>query len=399
MKQVENGNIATPKGFSAFGIHCGIKKKKLDLGVIVSDVPAAAAAVYTQNRSVAAPVVVTKKVINHSRTLQAVVVNSGVANACTGIEGIQDACKVQEILSKKIDIPETLIGVASTGVIGPKLPVEKIESGINQLDWSENEPINFHKSILTTDTKTKEICFQATIDGKHVSVSGVAKGSGMIQPNMATMLAFITTDVNISSDLLDEMLKETTNHTFNQITVDGDTSTNDMVIVMANGQSNTTEITKGSTEYLIFKEMFEATCECLAKKIAEDGEGATKLIEVSVIGAKLQNEANQLAKQVVGSNLVKAAMFGEDPNWGRIICAVGNAGIAIDINDIDIIIEGVLVFEKGCPVSFDTNSMSEKLKNHDLKIVINLNAGDECGKAWGCDLTYDYVRINAVYHT
>lgn len=399
MNQVENGNIATPKGFSAFGIHCGIKKKKLDLGVIVSDVPAAVAAVYTQNRSVAAPVVVTKKVINQSRKLQAVVVNSGVANACTGIEGIQDACKVQEILSKKIDIPETLIGVASTGVIGPKLPVGKIESGINQLDWSKNEPINFHKSILTTDTKTKEICFQTTIDGKQVSVSGVAKGSGMIQPNMATMLAFITTDANISSDLLDEMLKETTNHTFNQITVDGDTSTNDMVIVMANRQSNTAEITKDSTEYLIFKEMFEATCECLAKKIAEDGEGATKLIEVSVIGAKLQNEANQLAKQVVGSNLVKAAMFGEDPNWGRIICAVGNAGIAIDINDIDIMIEGVLVFEKGCPVSFDTNSMSEKLKNHDLKIVINLNAGDECGKAWGCDLTYDYVRINAVYHT
>lgn len=398
MKLVENGSIDSPKGFKAFGTHCGIKKKKLDLGVLISETPAVAAGVYTQNLSVAAPVVVTKKVIDATGQLQALVVNSGVANACTGADGIRDAKSVQTVLSETLSIPEELIGVASTGVIGLKLPVDKIQAGINNLDWSEKSPEKFHQSILTTDTKTKEVCFEAMINQKKVTVSGVAKGSGMIKPNMATMLAFITTDANISAELLSQLLKEATNQSFNQITVDGDTSTNDMVIAMANGQSGIPNIQKNSEEYIVFKEMFDATCEVLAKKIAEDGEGATKLIEVSVKNSPTKEDANQIAKQVVGSNLVKAAMFGEDPNWGRIICAVGNAGVPLDINNIDIFIEGVLVFEKGQPIEFDA-TVEEKLKNDTIVIEIDLGVGEHVGKAWGCDLTYEYVRINAVYHT
>ena len=399
MKLVEEGYIDAPKGFKAYGTHCGIKKKKLDLGIITSNVPATAAAVYTQNKNAAAPVMVTKQVVNEYQKLQAIIVNSGVANACTGEQGVNDAKKVQKELAKQLCVSHLLIGVASTGVIGPRLPVEKIETGINQIDWSDYNPMNFHKSILTTDTTTKEICFETVIQDKKVMMSGVAKGSGMIQPNMATMLAFITTDAFISSELLNELLKDITNQTFNQITVDGDTSTNDMVVVMANGQSGISEIKKESKEYDEFKEMFYQTCKILAKKIAQDGEGATKLIEVCVEGAKTKTSANCIAKKVVGSNLVKAAMFGEDPNWGRIICAVGNAGENIKTNSVDIFIEGVLVFEKGTPIMFDSTVLVEKLKKKEITININLQEGKASGKAWGCDLTYDYVRINSVYHT
>lgn len=398
MKKI-NGNIASPKGFKADGIHCGLKRKRKDIGWIISTVPAQCAGVFTTNQVKAAPVLVTKEKLKN-KSLQAIIVNSGNANACTGNQGYQDAITMCEKTAEHLNIDAAQVAVASTGIIGKHLPMFQIEAGLELLANNQDcAAEDFQEAILTTDTCQKVSAYQEEIDGKTITVAGCAKGSGMIHPNMATMLSFITTDVNISSDLLQELLSELTEITFNQITVDGDTSTNDMVLVLANGEAKNAEIQKGSLAHQQFKNVLQAVFTDLAKSIAKDGEGATKLIEVQVENAVDEYSARMLAKSVVGSSLVKSAIFGQDPNWGRILCALGYSGIDFDSNQIEIYLEDTLVFAFGVPTDFSTDQLSEKLKQADITIKVNMHGGVAKGKAWGCDLTYEYVKINALYHT
>lgn len=396
MKLID-GNIASPLGFSADGLHAGFKKRKLDFGWIVSEVPANVAGVYTTNQVIAAPLIVTKQAQQQEK-MQAIVVNSGVANSCTGQKGLEDAYTMQEWTAKKLGIANDLVGVASTGVIGEFLPLDKLENGLSKIVVNGNAD-DFAQAILTTDTVTKTITVEETFGKDVVTMSGVAKGSGMIHPNMATMLAFITCDANISSQTLQKALSQEVETTFNQITVDGDTSTNDMVLVLSNGCTQNQEIIEGTEDYDRFVAMLHVVMTDLAKKIAKDGEGATKLIQVDVTGAKDSLSARMVAKSIVGSSLVKTAIFGEDANWGRIIAAIGYAGVDLDVERIDIALEHLPVMIQSSPVSFDQEEMEEVMQKDQITISVNLNSGSESGRAWGCDLSYDYVKINALYRT
>lgn len=396
MKLID-GNIASPLGFSADGLHAGFKKRKLDFGWIVSEVPASVAGVYTTNQVIAAPLIVTKQAQQQEK-MQAIVVNSGVANSCTGQKGLEDAYTMQEWTAKKLGIANDLVGVASTGIIGEFLPLDKLENGLSKIVVNGNAD-DFAQAILTTDTVTKTITVEETFGKDVVTMSGVAKGSGMIHPNMATMLAFITCDANISSQTLQKALSQEVETTFNQITVDGDTSTNDMVLVLSNGCTQNQEIIEGTEDYDRFVAMLHVVMTDLAKKIAKDGEGATKLIQVDVTGAKDSLSARMVAKSIVGSSLVKTAIFGEDANWGRIIAAIGYAGVDLDVERIDIVLEHLPVMVQSSPVSFDQEEMEEVMQKDQITISVNLNSGLESGRAWGCDLSYDYVKINALYRT
>ncbi|HEM5209424.1 TPA: bifunctional glutamate N-acetyltransferase/amino-acid acetyltransferase ArgJ [Streptococcus suis] len=396
--KIISGNIASPLGFSADGLFAGFKKKKMDFGWIVSEVPASVAGVYTTNKVVAAPLLVTKEVITQNGKMQAMVVNSGVANSCTGQRGMDDARTMQELTAKKLGIDKNLVSIASTGVIGEFLPLDKLENGLSRIVVNGNAD-DFAKAILTTDTITKSITVQETFGKDLVTMSGVAKGSGMIHPNMATMLAFITCDAVISSQTLQRALSTLVETSFNQITVDGDTSTNDMVVVLANGCSLNKEIVEGTKEYDRFLAMLDLVMTELAKKIARDGEGASKLIQVDVSGASDGLAARMVAKSIVGSSLVKTAIFGEDANWGRIIAAIGYAGVDIDVDHIDIALEGIPVMTQSSPVEFDQEEMAEIMQKDTITINVNLHMGPASGRAWGCDLSYDYVKINALYRT
>jgi glutamate N-acetyltransferase / amino-acid N-acetyltransferase len=397
---VKDGNITTPKGFSAGGMHTGIKRKKLDLGYVLSDVPAIAAGVYTTNLFQAAPLVVTQKSIEIEKKIQAVLVNSGNANACTGDQGVQDAYTMQKEFAKVLGVKDHYVAVTSTGVIGVPLPMDKISSGIGQLLNEENSGAeSFEKAILTTDTCIKNIAVQLEIDGKVVSIGGAAKGSGMIHPNMATMLGFVTTDANIDYPELWDSLKQITNQTFNMISVDGDSSTNDMVLVMANGKAENEKLTKTHPDWELFIEGMKVVCESLAKKIARDGEGATKLVEVNVSGAQNVDAARAIGKAIISSNLVKTAIYGTDPNWGRIVCAVGYSGALIDPNLVSVSIGPYQVVEKGLPSFMIEEDVKKYLEEEYIQIYVELNQGDEEAVAWGCDLSYDYVKINASYRT
>lgn len=397
MKVVE-GNIASPLGFSADGLHAGFKRKKLDFGWIVSERPASVAGVYTTNQVIAAPLLVTKAAISESQQLQAIVVNSGVANSCTGQKGLEDARTMQALTAEKLKISPELVAVASTGVIGEHLPMDKLEKGLSKIYVNGNAD-DFAQAILTTDTCTKTVVVKDRMGKDEVTMAGVAKGSGMIHPNMATMLAFITCDANISSQLLQKALSQLVETTFNQITVDGDTSTNDMVLVMSNGCTQNPEIEEDSPEYAQLYQMLAYVLTDLAKKIAKDGEGASKLIEAEVRGAKTSKDARMIAKTIVGSSLVKTAMFGEDPNWGRLISAVGQAGVELDISNIAIRLAGLPVLAKSSPLAFDEEEMRECLSQDEIRVEVDLNQGEASGTAWGCDLSYDYVKINALYRT
>ncbi|MFI3150284.1 bifunctional glutamate N-acetyltransferase/amino-acid acetyltransferase ArgJ [Streptococcus suis] len=392
------GNIASPLGFSADGLYAGFKKKKMDFGWIVSELPASVAGVYTTNKVIAAPLLVTQEAIAKTGKMQAMVVNSGVANSCTGQKGMEDAKTMQALTAQKLGIDKQLVGIASTGVIGEFLPIDKLENGLSKIVVNGNAD-DFAKAILTTDTTTKTITVQENFGKDVVTMSGVAKGSGMIHPNMATMLAFITCDAVISSQTLQKALSTLVETSFNQITVDGDTSTNDMVIVMSNGCSLNQEIQEGTEDYAKFVGMLELVMTDLAKKIARDGEGATKLIQVDVTGASDDLSARMVAKSIVGSSLVKTAIFGEDANWGRIIAAIGYAGVDIDVDHIDITLEEIPVMSQSSPVAFDQEEMDEVMQQDNLTISVNLNMGAASGRAWGCDLSYDYVKINALYRT
>ncbi|PFJ17009.1 bifunctional ornithine acetyltransferase/N-acetylglutamate synthase [Bacillus cereus] len=399
--KLENGSIVTPKGFSAIGTANGLKKEKKDLGAIVCEVPASCAAVYTTNQMQAAPLQVTKESIAVEGKLQAIIVNSGNANACTGMKGLQDAYEMRTLGAEHFGVKENYVAVASTGVIGVPLPMDIIRKGVASLIPTKevSEAHSFSEAILTTDLITKETCYEVMIDGKEVTIAGVAKGSGMIHPNMATMLSFITTDANIEHEVLQTALSQITDHTFNQITVDGDTSTNDMVIIMASGLSETKLISMEHKEWEIFVFALRKVCEDLAKKIAQDGEGATKLIEVNVLGARTNEEAKKVAKQIVGSSLVKTAIYGEDPNWGRIISSIGQSGVAIHPNTIDMTLQSIAVLKNSEPQTFSEEKMKMRLQEQEIVIDVYLHLGEERGSAWGCDLSYEYVKINACYRT
>ncbi|WP_239254930.1 bifunctional ornithine acetyltransferase/N-acetylglutamate synthase [Listeria ilorinensis] len=398
--EIIQGTIASPIGFHADGKHVGLKRKRKDLGWIYSEEPAQAAAVYTTNQVQAAPIAVTKEAFSESSILSGIIVNSGNANACTGEQGYQAAKTMQEKTAQKMSVPESEIAVASTGVIGEYLDIDTVTDGIEQLNLLNGSPKGFHEAILTTDTTEKELTITEWIDGKLVTMSGVAKGSGMIHPNMATMLGFMTTDAAIDAATLTRLLKTTVHKTFNQITVDGDTSTNDMVIVMANGLAENVPLTEKHPEFAKFSHMFQVIAEHLAKSIARDGEGATKLIEVEVNGATTEEDARMIAKQIVSSSLVKTAMFGGDANWGRIICAIGYSGGRFEPDYITIAIGPYCILDKSVATLYDKGALTGYLAENDtLHIQVDLHKGLEKGLAWGCDLSYDYVKINACYRT
>ena len=401
VEKSEGGTLVSPKGFHAAGLHSGVKRKRKDLGVIYCDSPAQAAAVYTMNQVKAAPLDVTCESLKNGNKLQAVIVNSGNANACTGEQGMKDAYAMREAAAKKFRIPQNTVAVASTGVIGVGMPMEKILPHIDQLETTQTPEAAkaFAESILTTDTFTKTVACQTEINGKMVKMAGTAKGSGMIEPNMGTMLGFLTTDAVIEAEHLQIALKQTVDKTFNCITVDGDTSTNDMVVVMASEQAGNEPLHPEHPEWGKFLQLMREISETLAKQIARDGEGASKLVDVTVTGAVSDDAAKKIAKTITGSSLVKTAVFGTDPNWGRIIAAAGYSGETINPATVDMHIGSIALLEKSEPLSFSEEEAKAYLEKDTIDIHVDLNMGNGTGKAWGCDLTYDYIRINASYRT
>ena len=389
-----------PKGYKADGVHAGLRKnpEKKDMGWLYSEVPAQAAGTYTTNQFQAAPTKLTKDTINQDHLLQAMVMNTAVANSVTGEQGMIDAKQMQKLAADKLEISSDLVGVASTGLIGELLPMPTIAKGISQLQLLDNDYVT--EAVLTTDKHTKTITTQLTIDGKVVTISGFCKGSGMIHPKMATMLGFVVTDAKIADGELQAMLSEEVDSTFNQITVDGDTSTNDMVVTMANGLAGNTPITNdGGEDYQTFITAYNAVLSQLAQDIAGDGEGSTKLVEVNVENAATHADAQKVAKAIVGSNLVKAAIFGEDANWGRIIAAIGQTDAQIDVEHTSVWLNDLPLVDNSRSADFDEAEMKQALKNNKVTILVDLNSGIASGQAWGCDLTYNYVRINATYRS
>jgi glutamate N-acetyltransferase / amino-acid N-acetyltransferase len=371
-----------------------------DLGLLFSqEAGGVAAVVVTTNVVKAAPLLVTREAVE-TGNVRAVVVNSGVANAATGERGLEDACRMQTLAAAELGLEPEEVAVASTGVIGEHLPMDRVETGIKEAAASlSSDGSPFAEAILTTDTRTKEAVATVEIGGEVVTVGGVAKGSGMIHPNMATMLAFVTTDAAVEKKSLQNALNGATERTFNRITVDGDTSTNDMVLLMANGAAGNEPLTQSSPDYPAFEEAVEAVMGGLAKEIARDGEGATKLIEVVVEGAKEEVSAAALAKAVVGSSLVKAAAYGEDANWGRVLAAMGYAGVPFDPEGVEIHFGPVKVFEKGEPVAHNAAEANATLAGDEVIITARLGEGKGSASAWGCDLTHEYVEINGSYRS
>lgn len=397
--KVDGGTILTPGGYQAGGFHSGLRYKKRDFGLLMSDVPASVAAVYTQSHFQAPPLKVTQESIEESGKIQSVVINSAVANACTGKQGLENAYQMRKMIADRFQIQESYVAVASTGVIGEQLPMDKITYGCEHVEITNQDAPYFQEAILTTDTCQKSTCYQLQIDGQTVTIGGAAKGSGMIHPNMATMLGFITTDAAVESEVLQKALSQAIERSFNQITVDGETSTNDMVLAMANGKAGHNELTEDHDDWEAFQHGLQLVCEDLAKQIARDGEGATKLIEVNVSGAQTNEDARVIAKKVVGSSLVKTAVYGHDANWGRIVGAIGHSEAHVNPEACDIYIEDQLVFSDGTPCAFSEEQATEDMSNDKVVIEIRLHEGDGEGTAWGCDLTYDYVKINASYRT
>lgn len=398
------GGVCAAKGFTANGVHCGIRKNKSkrDLSLIISDTKATAAAVYTQNLVKGAPLTVTKNNISDGFA-QAIICNSGNANTCNS-NGIEIAEEMCALVAKETGINAKDVVVASTGVIGEVLDINPIKNGIPELvKGLGDNSLLAAEGIMTTDTKVKEIAVSFEIDGKECRIGGIAKGSGMIHPNMATMLVFITTDCAISSDMLQKALGEDIVDTFNMTSVDGDTSTNDMVTILANGRAGNTEITEDNDNFKIFAKALNTITVYLCRNIAADGEGATKLVECVVTGAKSKEQAKLSAKSVICSSLVKAAMFGSDANWGRVLCALGYGVSDLDPNGVDVSFKSakgeIPVCQKGAGIPFSEEKAKEILLENEVEILVNLNSGDFNATAWGCDLTYDYVKINGDYRT
>ena len=403
LKEIQGG-VCAAKGFTANGVHCGIRKNrtKRDLALIYSDVLCTAAATYTTNLVKGAPLTVTKNNIENGYA-QAVICNSGNANTCNA-NGIEIAEKMCDLLAKELKINASDVVVASTGVIGQPLDITPIANGIPALVAGLGDKSGFaSEGIMTTDVKKKEIAFEFTVGGKTCRIGGIAKGSGMIHPNMATMLVFVTTDCKISSQMLQKALSKDIQDSFNMISVDGDTSTNDMVSVLANGKAENAEITCEGEDFQAFQKALNATTTYLCRMIAADGEGATKLLECKVVGAKDEKNAKIIAKSIVCSSLFKAAMFGADANWGRVLCAIGYSGADVDVNKVGVAFRSkkgtVKVCENGAGVAFSEEQAKEILLESEIEILISLGDGNGEATAWGCDLTYDYVKINGDYRT
>ena len=393
--------VTAPKGFKAAGIHCGIKKSKKDLALIYTNTPATAAAVFTFNKVQAAPVLVSKEHLMRSEKFHAIIVNSGNANACTGDQGYKDAVYMANKTAEMLDLKPEEVFVSSTGVIGETLPMDKINNGICSIVNSLDED-SIHASaeaILTTDTfiKTASESFEAA--GKIVTIGGMSKGSGMIHPNMATMLAFVTTDASIEKNVFQNVLKNVTDKTFNRIVVDGDTSTNDMVIALANGESGIDSIEFNSKEYEMFSESLYKVLKKLSIDIVRDGEGATKLVEINVEGALTDVDAEKAARTVALSPLVKTAIHGEDANWGRIIAAVGYSGIEFDPARFEIMINGTPILKQNYTVTLPINEANQTLKSKEINLLIKLHAGNGKATVWTCDFSEEYVKINGSYRT
>ncbi|MDD4859062.1 MAG: bifunctional glutamate N-acetyltransferase/amino-acid acetyltransferase ArgJ [Dehalococcoidales bacterium] len=400
MNKIENislGTITSPKGFQAGAVFAaikGVKSEKPDLAVLYSEVPAAVAGVFTRNRVKAAPVVLCQQRVKSGKA-SAIVVNSGCANACNGDDGMTDAVMMAELAAKKAGVPATEVLVASTGVIGKRLPMEKIRDGIGKISLARNKGHDFARAIMTTDTVHKEIAVKV---GGY-TIAGCAKGSGMIHPDMATLLGFITTDAAIDLKVLQKALHQAVDVSFNMISVDTDTSTNDTVLLLANGQAGNPRIKDCTPEAADFQEALDLVCVTLAKMIARDGEGATRLIEVNVTGANSVTDARTVARTIVSSPLVKSAVHGCDPNWGRVAAAAGRSGVAIEETKLAIAIGGIPLLKAGRPLPSDAKKVSEALGRNEVKIDVNLNLGIEVATAWGCDLSEEYVKINSEYMT
>lgn len=403
--EIIKGGVCAAKGFKASGIHCGIRKNrtKRDISLIYSETPANAAAVYTTNLVKGAPLTVTKKHLTDGKA-QAIICNSGNANTCNA-NGIEIAEKMSELTASALNISSQDIIVASTGVIGQPLNITPIENGIPGLvkTLSPDGNDDAAEGIMTTDTALKSIAVRFTAGGKECHIGGIAKGSGMIHPNMATMLVFITSDVAISSKMLQKALSSDIQNTFNMLSIDGDTSTNDMVCVMSNGLAGNPEITKEDEDFSEFMNALNTVTVHLCRKIAGDGEGASKLLECAVSGAKDEQTAKTVAKSVICSSLTKAAMFGADANWGRVLCAIGYSGAKIDTDKIGVSFKskkGIIeVCKNGAGVEFSEEKAKEILLENEIEILVSLGEGNAAAKAWGCDLTYDYVKINGDYRT
>ena len=403
LKQI-TGGVCAAKGFTATGVHCGIRKNKTkrDLALIYTKTEATAAAVYTQNLVKGAPLTVTKNNIANGKA-HAVICNSGNANTCNA-NGSEIAEKTCELIAKELGIAAKDVVVASTGVIGQPLDITPIQNGSPALVAGLGAHSDFAcEGIMTTDTKPKEIAFEFTAGGKTCRIGGIAKGSGMIHPNMATMLVFVTTDCKISAEMLQKALSADVQNSFNMVSVDGDTSTNDMVSVLANGEAGNEEIVAEDEDFSMFCKALNAVTTDLCRKIAGDGEGATKLLECKIEGGRDEVTAKKVAKSVICSSLFKAAMFGADANWGRVLCAIGYAGMDVDVNKVDVSFRSnkgeILVCQNGAGVPFSEEEAKEILLESEIEILIGLNDGEATATAWGCDLTYDYVKINGDYRT
>ncbi len=406
--EIITGGVTAAKGFMAAGVEAGIKyQNRKDMAMVYSKTPCRAAGVFTTNVVKAAPVLWDKEVVESEWEAQAIVVNSGIANACTGKLGYEYCRETAGAAADALEISPQSVLICSTGVIGMQLPMEKMTEGVRMLAKAikpgEEAGTDAAKAIMTTDTRNKQVAVKVTIGGKEVTIGGMCKGSGMIHPNMCTMLAFVTTDVNISKKLLQEALSADVQDTFNMVSVDGDTSTNDTLLVLANGQAENPEITEKGADYDTFVEALHFVNETLAKKIAGDGEGATALFEVKVIHADNKEDAKTLAKSVITSSLTKAALFGHDANWGRILCALGYSGAKFDPEAIELYLESsagkILIFKDGMAADYSEEEATRILSCSEVTALVDMKMGEAEATAWGCDLTYDYVKINADYRS
>lgn len=393
--------VTFAKGFTAAGVKAGIKKSgNLDVAVIYTKTQAVVAGTFTQNKVAAAPVYVSKEVVA-TGTAHAIVANAGCANACTGQQGLDDAHKMAQIAADELGVNADDVIVGSTGVIGVNLPMDKLEAGIKDAvaNLSADGSDNAGRAIITTDTHSKSVTCEFELSGKTVRMGAIAKGSGMIRPNMATMLCYITTDIAIDQALLQKAVSGCVEKSFNMISVDGDMSTNDMVIVLANGEANNAKITEENADYQIFFDKLMMLCTELAKQIAADGEGASKFLTINVKGAKSFADAKTVGMAIANSPLVKTAFFGEDPNWGRVICAVGYSGADMVPEKTVVKFGGITIFANGTGATYDEKALAHVMKEKDIVIDIELNMGQEDATVWSCDLSYEYVKINGEYHT
>ncbi len=406
--EIIKGGVTAAKGFEAAGVEAAIKyKNRKDMALVYSEEPCKAAGTFTTNVVKAAPVLWDKDIVDNSPAVHAVVVNAGIANACTGKQGYAYCKETAEVASKALNVPENSVLVASTGVIGMQLPMDRIAAGVEKLADAKQAGLEAGlmaaEAIMTTDTVSKEVAVSFDIDGVTVTMGGMCKGSGMIHPNMCTMLGFVTTDVAISKELLTKALKEDVVDTFNMISVDGDTSTNDTLLVLANGCAGNAEITAEDENYAKFKEALHYVNMTLAKKMAGDGEGATALFETKVINAKTKEDARILAKSVICSSLTKAAIFGHDANWGRILCALGYSGAQFDPEQLELFFEGggkrIQIYKDGVATDYSEEEATVILSQPEVTVVVDMKNGTEEATAWGCDLSYDYVKINADYRS